>query len=250
MVNSAWQKLENKALLWQKTQDPKFLEGLIEQLIPFTEGKIQRIFINRGLENYLSFHGDEIQSLAALSVWFALRRWQQTKGSLSHWLALYSRGLGRSLIRKIKLKLSSLYDPVGDDQDDLTLEDTLASDTPPPETVLSRKAFQEMLSSLPKRHRKVLTWRLQGETFGEIGKRLGVSRERARQLEAEARVRLRTFFSWVGIYFSSWTFLPRFLRRSLIASSRRLEIVVSSSAARILIAFQRSLFTMIDCLVF
>jgi RNA polymerase sigma factor (sigma-70 family) len=53
-----------------------------------------------------------------------------------------------------------------------------------------------LLAQVPARERKILTWRfgLDGEepaTLGEIGRRLGLSRERVRQLEGSALTRLR-----------------------------------------------------------
>ena len=58
------------------------------------------------------------------------------------------------------------------------------------------EALAELLSTLPSRERQVIRWRFglaEGEpsTLGEIGKRLGLSRERVRQIEANALARLR-----------------------------------------------------------
>ncbi|MEM7413156.1 MAG: sigma-70 family RNA polymerase sigma factor [Myxococcota bacterium] len=59
------------------------------------------------------------------------------------------------------------------------------------------QALSKLLSSLPSRERQVIDWRFglseSGEpsTLGEIGKRLGLSRERVRQIEANALARLR-----------------------------------------------------------
>ena len=58
-------------------------------------------------------------------------------------------------------------------------------------------AVQGMLSSLPDRERQILAWRFglqddeSGVTLGEIGERLGISRERVRQIEGAALARLR-----------------------------------------------------------
>jgi RNA polymerase sigma factor (sigma-70 family) len=53
------------------------------------------------------------------------------------------------------------------------------------------------LSRLDDRERSILTWRFgldggEEHTLQEIGERLGLSRERARQLEARALAKLRT----------------------------------------------------------
>lgn len=50
-------------------------------------------------------------------------------------------------------------------------------------------ANAEALSKLPARLREVIVGRLAGDTLKAIGERLGVTRERVRQLEAQARIR-------------------------------------------------------------
>ena len=61
-----------------------------------------------------------------------------------------------------------------------------------------RCAVTEVLRDLSARERKILDWRFGLETgdgdsvtLGEIGKRLGISRERVRQIECAALARLR-----------------------------------------------------------
>jgi RNA polymerase primary sigma factor len=59
------------------------------------------------------------------------------------------------------------------------------------------RALAALLESLPARERQVIDWRFglssgdEPTTLGEIGKRLGLSRERVRQIEASALSRLR-----------------------------------------------------------
>ena len=59
------------------------------------------------------------------------------------------------------------------------------------------QALARLLDALPARERQVIDWRygLSGgsepATLGEIGQRLGLSRERVRQIEAAALLRLR-----------------------------------------------------------
>jgi RNA polymerase sigma factor (sigma-70 family) len=83
-----------------------------------------------------------------------------------------------------------------------TLEDTLPdelADDPIDEIDRDqvRDAISEVLQSLTPRERKILDWRFglsdEGETvtLGEIGRRLGISRERVRQIECAALARLR-----------------------------------------------------------
>jgi RNA polymerase sigma factor (sigma-70 family) len=95
----------------------------------------------------------------------------------------------------------SLHAPVAG-LDDVSLEDTLSDDevAEPGDEVERqelRAGVDALLSNLDARERKVLHWRfgLSGGdgsvTLGEIGKRLGLSRERVRQIEVAALARLR-----------------------------------------------------------
>jgi RNA polymerase primary sigma factor len=95
----------------------------------------------------------------------------------------------------------SLETPVGeDDEEELgsLIEDIGAPD--PEESalqVLMNEDLRKQLDLLPQRELQVLQLRfgLSGEeplTLNEVGRRMGITRERARQLEAQALNRLRT----------------------------------------------------------
>ena len=93
---------------------------------------------------------------------------------------------------------TSLDAPIGD-QDDAVFGDFVAGDEPlPEETVevrLRRQALQSALASLPDREREVVTLRygIDGQeprTLEEIGRCLGLTRERVRQIELESLRRL------------------------------------------------------------
>ena len=92
----------------------------------------------------------------------------------------------------------SLDQPVGD-EDDAVLGDFVAGDEPPPEEeveiVLRREAVAKVLNSLPYRERAVLVMRYglddsQPATLEAIGRALGLTRERVRQIELETLRRL------------------------------------------------------------
>jgi RNA polymerase primary sigma factor len=94
----------------------------------------------------------------------------------------------------------SLDQPVGA-QEDAVLGDSVASDDPLPEeeveVSLRSQALADALCTLPERERLVLALRygLDGsepETLEEIGRRLGLTRERVRQIELETLRRLST----------------------------------------------------------
>jgi RNA polymerase primary sigma factor len=93
---------------------------------------------------------------------------------------------------------TSLDAPVGDGEDAF-FADFVAGDEPlPEETVelnLRSEALRHALSSLPQREREVVVMRYgltgaEPQTLEEIGRRLGLTRERVRQIELESLRRL------------------------------------------------------------
>ena len=93
---------------------------------------------------------------------------------------------------------TSLDAPVGDDED-ATLGDFVAGDEPLPEdevdVQLRRQVLLDALLSLPDREREVITLRYgidgnEPRTLEEIGRRLGLTRERVRQIELDSLRRL------------------------------------------------------------
>src|SRR5438874_2441954 len=95
---------------------------------------------------------------------------------------------------------ASLDQPVGD-QEDATFGDFVAGYGPLPEdeveVSLRSEALNQALASLPERERKVLELRYgldesEPKTLEEIGRRLGLTRERVRQIELDSLRRLAT----------------------------------------------------------
>lgn len=90
----------------------------------------------------------------------------------------------------------SLDTVVGDKEDGTTLKDFIAA----PDSVEGEVIGEELaakLGKLPERHRRVLELRVQGKTLKEAGRELGITRERARQIEAKALGKLKASLSWV-----------------------------------------------------
>jgi RNA polymerase primary sigma factor len=92
----------------------------------------------------------------------------------------------------------SLDAPVGDD-DGAVLADFVSGSEPLPdelvEETLRAETIASALRTLPKRHRDVIVLRYgldeaDPRTLGEIGRHLGITRERVRQIEVEALGRL------------------------------------------------------------
>lgn len=109
-------------------------------------------------------------------------------------------------VRKVEQMLDVARRPLSlemptDDEEESTLGDFVEdTDSPsPPEEVNSamlRDLLLEILADLPPREVKILQMRyglLDGQTYTleEVGKKLGVTRERVRQIEAQALSRLR-----------------------------------------------------------
>jgi RNA polymerase primary sigma factor len=97
-------------------------------------------------------------------------------------------------------RATSLDAPVGEDND-AVLGDFVSGDDPLPDELvedsLRSQILAEAVRSLPERHRNVIVLRYGLEETGpntleEIGKRLGITRERVRQIEVEALNRLAT----------------------------------------------------------
>jgi RNA polymerase primary sigma factor len=95
----------------------------------------------------------------------------------------------------------SLQMPIGDEEDD-TLGDFIEDETiPTPDTTAANNLLHEHLESvldmLPPREARILQLRyglVDGQylTLNEVGRKMGVTRERVRQIEAQALRRLRT----------------------------------------------------------
>jgi RNA polymerase primary sigma factor len=95
-------------------------------------------------------------------------------------------------------RATSLDAPVGD-EDDAVVGDFVAGDEPQPDELvegsLRSQTLADALASLPERHRAVLILRYgldeaDPRTLEEIGRSLGITRERVRQIEVEALNRL------------------------------------------------------------
>jgi RNA polymerase primary sigma factor len=106
---------------------------------------------------------------------------------------------------------TSLDQPVGF-EDDATIGDFVAGEDPLPdevvESALRSQLLAEALRALPERQRAVVVLRYgigggdDPKTLEEIGRRLGLTRERVRQIEVEALKRLATLHEMEAVAFS------------------------------------------------
>jgi RNA polymerase primary sigma factor len=102
---------------------------------------------------------------------------------------------------RVSRRSISLDKPVGDDEDagelgDFIVDETAPSPTQVTEKRLLRESLERMLASLAPREARVLRLRfgLNGDrahTLKEVGDRIGVTRERVRQIEGKALRKLR-----------------------------------------------------------
>ena len=106
---------------------------------------------------------------------------------------------------------TSLDAPVGD-ANDATLGDFVSGDDPLPDELvedsLRSQTLADALRSLPERHRAVVILRYglddsEPKTLEDIGRRLGLTRERVRQIEVEALKRLSTLHEMESVAYSS-----------------------------------------------
>ncbi len=101
---------------------------------------------------------------------------------------------------KLAQRPLSLQMPIGDEEDNMLGDFIEDSDTPPPDDTATNNLLREYLGSLldqlPPREARILQLRyglLDGKTLtlNEVGHKMGVTRERVRQIEAQALRRLR-----------------------------------------------------------
>ncbi|MBI2024213.1 RNA polymerase sigma factor RpoD [Candidatus Giovannonibacteria bacterium] len=104
-------------------------------------------------------------------------------------------------IQKISQETVSLEQPVGEDDEDSLLGDFIEDEkilSPSQEAArrLLKDQFQEILNDLAPREQKILRLRFGlddgiSHTLEEVGKEFGVTRERIRQIEAKALMKIR-----------------------------------------------------------
>ncbi|MBQ8804183.1 MAG: sigma-70 family RNA polymerase sigma factor [Tyzzerella sp.] len=113
-------------------------------------------------------------------------------------------GVGREKLESIKksaltVKIRSLSEPIGAEDEEFSLGDMVASEQDLEEDVMKRldteamaEALWNAVADLPENYPEVLHYRYQDKmTLKEIGESIGVAPERARQIEKSALRKLR-----------------------------------------------------------
>jgi RNA polymerase sigma factor (sigma-70 family) len=155
--------------------------------------------------------------------WEALRKWLKTWEQMHallgrdptlaemakkmHWTARQVRGVLDAA--EAAKGIGSLENPIDSDDDGITMEDMISESTSQsPENLISvlklHDELQEALQEIGDRERVILELRhgLTGQspmTLEEVGKRLKLSRERIRQIEERALLRLRRVANRMGL---------------------------------------------------
>jgi len=143
-----------------------------------------------------------------------LSKWKKTKEQLAH--KLNRQASDEEIAKKLKLtkekteqinfwlstSTSSLDAPIGDEGEsqvsDLLEDKTSASPDATIESFLDKERVKNLVDIIPEREKKVLDMRFgladgKPHTLAEVSKKLGVSRERVRQIEEEALLKIRRF---------------------------------------------------------
>jgi RNA polymerase primary sigma factor len=143
-----------------------------------------------------------------------LTKWKKTKERLTQKLnrpptdeeIAKKLHVSRDKIEEINLwlstKTSSLEAPIGEEEEnqilDLVENDSVASPDAAVEVLFDKERVGNLMEKMSERERRVLDMRFglddgKTHTLAEVAKKLGVSRERVRQIEEEALKKLRHF---------------------------------------------------------
>jgi RNA polymerase primary sigma factor len=143
-----------------------------------------------------------------------ITKWKKTREIMTQ--KLNRVPLDQEIAKKLKLtkpkveeinfwlatKTSSLEAPIGEEDEsqviDLVEDETVAPPNAEVERFLNKERVDNLLERMSERERKVLDQRFglidgKPHTLAEVAKRLGLSRERIRQIEEEALRKLRSF---------------------------------------------------------
>lgn len=136
--------------------------------------------------------GTKLITFATWSIWQALARMRQDGDVIRR--PAHIRGWPPT---------RSLDAPLGHDDDGATLATTIKSrDGDVLEEVARRESAERLnllLKTLPERMRTIMLMRYRGMTLEEIGAAIGVSRERVRQIESAAMIRLKVKADQLGM---------------------------------------------------
>lgn len=169
---------------------------------------VQRATFDKGSTIRIPVHMMERQqkiNRATARLWMELKR-EPTNEEIAEMAALSLQQVKE--IKKMARANLSLQMPIGDGGD-ANLEDFMADDSEPlpdeaVEGSLDKQKLEQALGRLSTRERAVLTMRFglndcQPRTLEEIGKSLGITRERVRQLETQALKKLHDFEELKGM---------------------------------------------------
>lgn len=148
---------------------------------------------------------EELIAIGMVAVWKATRTWNAERGAtfetyahdaVVHSMMQEQLRFGR-LARRGTTRSLSL-----DEHDQNDTEFEIAGHTPTPEQIVSARQLRSFVAKLPHPFRRVVERHYSDETLADVGKEIGLSRERVRQIE------------WQGM---------RLLERLVLTASERRE---------------------------
>ena len=150
---------------------------------------------------------DDLKQIAYIGLWNGYTRYNpKRKISFGYyaqmwvrsWLQRYINSGQFSVLRHAGLE--SIYTSNGNDDDELTLFDTLKSDINVEEIAIANTDMQRICDILKERNVlkerdiKILQYKVQGLTNAQIGKKLGISGERVRQRIQRIKKKLKEVY--------------------------------------------------------
>ena len=191
---------QEELLVRQRAGDAEAYELLVRSVWPWGWKCVCKLTA-RSLA-HIRVHRDEMVAVVDKAVVDAIRRWDPKRGALTTAVHFAVRSSLTVELAKTQFSISVPVNKLAlakteedlplvqrlDDIADLAEEDSLAEQREGLNVALSR------LSKVDPKLASVLAWRRSGETLPQIGRRLGVTRERARQLLEVAEQYVRNMF--------------------------------------------------------
>ena len=196
--------------LLRRREDPKAIRELVEQMEP----AVKRYAAKYARLSKMDV--EDLQAEARIAVLHAIQDFDEDKGfawttiafqRIEWWLIRQTKNLSSEVrlpihkwdagLRPLKRKSGSqpVRSGTGAEDSDATIFDLMADDAPSAEDELAaedeRQLVREVLSRMSEKRRSILQGRMEGKTLQEVGDKLGLSRERIRQLEEDAHYQFR-----------------------------------------------------------
>lgn len=126
---------------------------------------------------------DDIMQLGRIGLWRAARTFDESKGSFAHYAVLNVRYMIGVHFRDSAFNKRAINDTAAHLEDPVPgFDDAVLGDTIPAQPYHSFVDWEGIKSALKERDLEILGYMMAGYNNREIGEKIGVGRERARQL--------------------------------------------------------------------